>query len=311
VAIVLAFRVAIYLAPAGGAAATRVVRWAEGPGVDTGNALWRRLNDPSESDADLTEAVGAASGRLSSVTTYSGSFTTRKLHLVFGRTSGAAIPEDDAIVTMHFLKLAAGAPSDDWVVGDFTGAESGLDTLWTALKAFARNNVTLKQYRWYAAGPDIDTALGGPGRTGPPRRVTDRSVAGTYSGVASANGSPPQVALTHTEQTTDKKAWGRAYWPLNGGSDAFLTTSGRLAPAAQTTIANALDTFYEAQLAAGAPLVVYSSAKPVRGQKVGPDLPAKAARALTVDQVQVDDILDVIRSRRWGSSLLRLQRAIG
>ncbi|HVJ22527.1 MAG TPA: hypothetical protein VM756_01175, partial [Burkholderiales bacterium] len=64
-------------------------------------------------------------------------------------------------------------------------------------------------------------------------------------------------------------------------------------------------------LTAGVPIVVYSPAKPERPKKPSGTLPATVARALTVDTIQVDDIPDVIRSRRFNKTLLRVQRGVG
>jgi len=307
-AVVLAFRIAVALAPGG----VRVVKWAEGPGVEEGvrlaKELQQRLADPAESDADLGAAVSAASGRMASVATYSTTFELRKLQVLFGRASGAALPEDDAVITYHFLRLAAGAPSDAWVAADFVAIETAFDNFWSAIKIDFANSLTLRQMRWYATGPQIDVALGGPGRTGPPRRVVDRNVAGGAMGSAMTS---PQLAISVTEKTSDARAWGRFYLPGPFQPGGLMTAVGRLLTAGQTGIANAADTFYEAALANGTPVVVYSAAKPARATAAGGSLPAAVARALTVDNLQVDDIVDVIRSRRWNSPLLRLQRQVG
>lgn len=303
-AVVLAFRIMIALAPTG----VKVVEWSAGPGVaHLPQWLQRRLHDPAIPDATLSSEVSAAIGRLASVTTWDTTFELRKLHIVMGRTSGAASPEDDAIITMHFVKLAAGVPTAEWLTADFTTIESAFDTFWATFKLSQRNTLTFKQFRWYATGPQIDEALGAPGRTGPPRRVVDRSVPGTGASGGS-NDTVPQVAVTLTERTSDKKAWGRIYLPAP--QTGHFGAAGRILTAWLTTVGNAADTFYEACAAAGTPIVVYSAAKPERPTAGGGTLPARPARALTVDQIQLDDLADVLRSRRWDTALLRLQRDI-
>jgi hypothetical protein len=130
-AVVVVFRIALVLAPAG----VRVVKWAEGPGVDTtarlSKGLLDRLADPSESDATLTDAVAAETGRVSDVATYTGSFECRKLQVSWSFSPTGAPAEDKRICTFHFLRLASGSPSDAWVAGDFTTIEAALDAFWS------------------------------------------------------------------------------------------------------------------------------------------------------------------------------------
>jgi hypothetical protein len=307
-AVYLAGRIAIALGPS-------ALRWITVSAPVTApqfvvrsQALWQRLHDPAEADSELATALSDSSGYSATVTTYSTTFELRKLQVLFSRTSGAATPEDDAVVTFHFLKLAGGAPSDSWIEADFTTVEAALDTYLTTVRAYLKASTAVKQFRWYAAGPQVDADLGGPGRTGPPRRVVDRNAAGTY---ALSSTMPPQIALSVTEKTSDPTAWGRTYLPFQMADNQGTTAYGRVQTDVQTAIGNAADTFYEACRTADLPVVVYSSAKPSRSTAGGGTLPARDARALTVDELQVDDLFDVIRSRRWSEPLLRLQRAVG
>lgn len=308
-AVPLAWRIAIAIAPAVGAASVRLVQWASGPGVGTADRLSHRLldrlSDPDESDEDLTLAVAGEIGKLASVTTFAGAFETRKLQVEFRLSTGGADVDDQRVMTFHFLKLVGGNPSADWVAGDFTAAETAFDALWTALKTQQVPNLRLSQYRWYKAGPDIVPPQ-------EPVRVVDKNVPGTSTALAA---QAPQIACTVTERTSSRRAWGRSYFPVSapqGGSvGVHYDLTGRWGTGFITAVANAFDTFYEAALTAGIPIVVYSPAKPERPKKPSGTLPAIGARALTVDTIQVDDIPDVIRSRRFNKTLLRLQRGIG
>ena len=296
---VLAWRVAILVAPG-------VVRWvntAQGAGApgptDIPVFLWKRLNDPAESDDALTLAVSEQTGMLSSVTTFAAPFSLRKAQVRWGRNSGAAAGTDDAVTTHHFVKLASGSPVDTWDAADFIAVEAALTGFFNAIKAEINNTYSFKQVRWYTVDPAV--AL-----SGPPVRVIDPAIVGTSSGVA----LPPQVALSVTERTDDPKAWGRFYLPgFNVGGTA-VADNGRVATGLTTYVANAADTFYEACIAASCPAVVYSSAKPARETAGGTELPAQGARALTVTKIQIDDLWDVIRSRRYTEPLLRTQRDI-
>jgi hypothetical protein len=298
-AVALGFRIAIVVAGVG----TRVVKWSEGPGVDAGSqlsqALLQRLADPAESNADLSQAVSDAVGYAANVANYSDPFELRKLQVRWGRGGGAAVAADDAITTHHFLKLAGGAPSATWVAADFEAAEAAFDGFWFAISDRYDASTSLKQYRWYKAGPAV-----APPQS--PVRIVDRTTTGA---VISGAPCPPQVAISVTEKTTFPANWGRFYLPApNTGQAVGLT--GRITSATQTDVADAADVMYEAFVTASIPAVVYSAAKGSRPSAGGGTLPAIGARALGVAQLQVDDLFDVIRSRRWNEPLLRLQRDV-
>jgi hypothetical protein len=295
VAVVLAFRVAIALTPV----AVRVAKYADGPGADdltrVPKSLWDRLTDPGESDADLTDALSDSVGYTANVTTFSGSFSTRKLQV-----SVSYGTEDVRVNTHHFLKVASGSPVDTWVAADFVILEDAYDTFWAAMKDTLPPAYTLATLKWYKAGP----------ADAPPQepvRSVDRSVVGTsiYSSV------PPQCCATVTEKTAAGNAWGRFYFPAPGANGAYYNGTGRFVSTYQTQLANAIDAWYETALAANLLPVVYSAAKPVRPTASGGTLAATVARALTIDQLQIDDIPDVIRSRRHNAPTLKLQRTVG
>jgi hypothetical protein len=177
--------------------------------------------------------------------------------------------------------------------------EARLLTFANVLNDYFTAQFSYKQVRWYKAGPSATPPQ-------PPVRIIDPAVAGTAT--AGGDMMPPQVAVSITEKTTDPKSWGRFYLP------AFIVgianTSGRIDSTWQGAIADAADAMYEGFVTDGTPAVVYSSAKAARETAGGTELPATSARALPVKQIQVDDLFDVIRSRRYNEPLLRLQRDI-
>lgn len=309
-AVVLAFRIAIALTPV----LTRVVQSGQPSTLQhlawLTQSLWRRLNDPDESDADLNDAVSAASGSVASVATYTDPFEVRRLQVVWSFTTGSPTGDDVRVCTFHFLRLSGGSPSNAWGSADFDAVEAGFDAMWTTMKPWHRSNLALAQYRWYKEGPQIAPPQ-------EPVRVVDRAVTGTAADASYPGGLPPQVAITVSEKTATRRHWGRFYWPQpayckSGGLLANVTFSsgGRLASPILTDLANSADTFYEACRTANVPVVVYSKAKAEREGATG-TLPAQGALAITVDNLQVDDIPDVIRSRRFDAPTLRVQRAIG
>jgi hypothetical protein len=298
-AVVFVFRAGVLLTPL----AYRVLRASEGPGAEqvTGipGSLWARINDPGESSGDLELALGEATGRMWSVTDYTGTFELRKAQVRWGRSGGAAGGTDDAVTTHHFIKIAGGAPSGTWVEADFTGLESALAGFWSSIKDAFTPNTIYKQVRWYRVVP-------GTTSNGAPVRVIDPNVPGTAPNTQIP--FPPQVAVSVTERTSDVKSWGRFYLPNPGHGNT--TAFARIHPAFQDQIANAADTLYEAAITNGTPTVVFSAAKPARPSAGGGTLPATSARALGVLKIQVDDLYDVIRSRRWNEPLLRVQREV-
>lgn len=213
----------------------------------------------------------------------------KKLHVVWTRTPPTGGTEDVAVCTFHLARSVGDEPSTNWTAAEYAAAEVRFDTWWGAVKDKFPTWVVLSQYRWYKSGPAWPIS-------GPAVRLTARSVAGTGVGQS----CPPQVAASVTEVTRIAKSWGRFYLPavITGVIDG----SGRLG-ATHLNGTNGLltksVTLYDGLNTDGTPVVVYSAAKPARKTKRGLDLPPQPARALAVESLQVDDTLDVIRSRRY------------
>lgn len=276
-------------------------RAVQGPAVatwtNTYNALRTRLHDPNESDEDLSQALSDLDGYDWSVATYTGAFELRKLHLQFSQAD-AAVPSDDVrVTTFHFAKISGGSVVDTWDGDDFTALAAAVDAMWANLKTVYPTETVLNRIKVYKDGPAIE-----PPQV--PVYDASRSVAGT----STDNPLPPQVAISVTEIAGAKPNWGRFYLP--SPSDTVLSTFGRLASAQHTAIANYCETFYESMKAAGLHPVVYRQALPSRQKKNGATLAARDASAWDVEKIQIDDVFDVIRSRRFKYPTLRVQREI-
>ena len=297
-AIVWAFRIAIW-----GATTLTAIRVAQGawPGpIAFPQFIWGLINDPDVSDEEKSAAASASVGYPVNVATYPGPFTLALLQAKWSRDSGTAVPEDDAICTFHFAKISGGEPVDGFVEGDFTVIEGLFLAAWELNRNSYANHVRLRELRWFLCGPDIEAALGGQGMTGPPVRVLQPT--GATVGYSDAPSLPPQVAITVTEKTSDPKSWGRFFLPAPAASvsaPAVLADDGCIHPTYQAAVADTWETFYQGCSTSGTPVVVYSRAKAERPAAGGGTLPAVGARALTVDKLQVDDLFDVIRSRRY------------
>lgn len=204
----------------------------------------------------------------------------RRAQLVFSRTPTGST-EDVATTHLDYLNLTAGEPDDTWVDADFATLEGYIDTWWTALKPYVWSKCSLTQIRWYRIGPGIAPP-------NPPVRITTRAVPGT-------NSTPmaPQVSVTLTLKTGVRKEWGRLYLPHPGGNIAD-TTNGRIDSSIMGTVATASDVLFKAAFAADFVPVVYGRAR----QKV-----------YTVESLQIDDLFDVQRRRRWDRPLTRVVKS--
>jgi hypothetical protein len=211
----------------------------------------------------------------------------RKLQVTFTR-GASGLSEDVAVCTFDLAKVV----SEDFVAWnvtpDLATCEARFNTWWAAVKAIYRTDTVLSQYRWYKSGPAFPVS-------GPPVRITTPATPGTVT--TATTQAPPQCAIDVSEHTRLRKHWGRFYLPAPAIS-AFAAT-GRLSSANVTMISTATVALYNGLKADGFPVVVYSRAKPERKAKSGATLPPQPARAYLVEELKVDDIIDVIRRRRY------------
>jgi len=298
------FRVAIKLAPLGPPLLRYVETHDPIQPLRIGQSWLDRLSMSQESDEALSVALSDSLGYSAAVTTFSGSFEVRRAQVSFLMTSASGIDEDVRVCTFHQIKLASGSPIDTWVAGDFSGTVTAITTFWDAIKAYFPDKLVLDSIKFYREGPGIEPPQ-------PPVYV--------QAALASAGGSgfpslPPQCAISVTEKAGTKLHWGRFYLPAIAHtlspSTQTMTNWGRPTSAMLNVFANAADTLYEGRKAANLPFVVYRRPLPARTKKNNAPLAARSASAWTVDDLQIDDVFDVIRTRRFDAPTLRVQRAI-
>lgn len=235
-----------------------------------------------------------------------GTLECRKLQVRWNRTpSGRA--EDVDVITFTFLRRdVSGLPTDDWSdPSHYAAVETAFGALWTTLKPQYPSWYTLAQYRWSKDGPGWRAS---PTPYNPAVRVTDVSVAGTGTNATSTY-MPPQVALSCTEKVAVRPSWGRFYFPI---AKCLTDTYGAVESSWRDAYADAFETFYLACRTAECIPVVYAPALPIRdrhraGAVVG-QIPARGDVVYEVLSIQVDDIFDIIRSRRFRHPLVRDQR---
>jgi hypothetical protein len=201
----------------------------------------------------------------------------RRAQLVFSRTAPTGFGEDVAVMHFDFVNFTGGNPDDSWTTADFTTLETALNTWWTSIKSTCNNSLSTREYRWYRIGAGVT-------KPNPAVRVTSRVDQAT----GASNLLPPQVAISITRKTGLRKRWGRSYLPsINAGA---LNVDGHVTSAVCDTLATAENTLNTTAAAADFMPVVYSPT---------------AARAYAVESVQVDNVFDVIRRRRFDSTTYR------
>jgi hypothetical protein len=241
------------------------------------------------------------------VAEYTANFELRKLEAHWSRTPTAGVVQDDDICTFHFLNLTAGAPDATWIDADYAQVESAFDAFWTAIAGNYMPETKLTQFVWRADGPSFKPF---GASLSPTLRATARNAPGSAS---ASTPLPPQCAASVTELTDAKftaygvgvpgdapgtgrtqirNRWGRFYLPA---PIAQALNDGRLATGTCTQISNAVRTFYNACVAAGNIPVMYS---PTTGH------------AWSITAVHVDDIVDVVRSRRYVTPITRAANAV-
>jgi hypothetical protein len=199
----------------------------------------------------------------------------RRCSLVFDRTAlnpGA----DNAIMHFDFLNTTGGAPDDTWTAADFVALETPIVSMINGLKAYIPGSWKLTELDWHRVGSGI-------GKPNPAERQYLLPVPIACIGV---NTLPPQAACSITFRTGVRHSWGRTYLPLGVtlGSDQFLQST------AVDAIAGAVHTMVQAAAAADFLLVVVSES---------------LHSALVVERIEVDNVTDIIRRRRWKKSTYR------
>lgn len=196
----------------------------------------------------------------------------RRAQIVWTRET--MVPRQDAVTThVDFLNLTNGQPDDTWTDADFTTVEQMINDMLTTIRPYHTTKVICTQVRWYRVGPGIL----------PPNPAI--RISGFASPGSATVGNAPQVAASVTLKTVPRKQWGRMYLPLNASS--IEVGDGRFNAAAVDTVGSAVAGMVNSAVNAQFPPVIFSK---VRG------------KAYTVETVQMDDVPDVIRSRRFNEA---------
>lgn len=203
--------------------------------------------------------------------------TYNLVQCVFDR-EGLAPDEDVAIITFHIREVIQGAP-DIVPITDQGRADcvSALNDWWAQLQGIMVDDIMFREARFYDVPPERGLDMGDP--------VLVHTFGGR--GTLTSNAMPPQCAISVTYKTDKRATWGRHYLPGIGVSQ--LDSSARLTFGAAQLIAEASHHLTD-RSGTGSCLTVFSR---------------KEWTHHDPQTIQVDDIVDIIRSRRYSSPLFR------
>jgi hypothetical protein len=192
--------------------------------------------------------------------------------------------EDVAIITSHFRRVDNNLP-DIFPIIPATRENYRDDWLqwWLQVRGHVSPKVTFKEMRFY----DVAEAPGG--LLGDPVAIYNVGQAGTSAGAP----LPPQVALSVTFRTEHRLRWGRFYIP--GITVSNLDANGRWDDFITPNIATATQ-LLTARSGSGGSLTVFSR---------------KYWNHEDPQTIQVDDIPDVIRRRRFSRPILKATEPAG
>jgi hypothetical protein len=207
---------------------------------------------------------------------------------------------DIQYTTFDVVNITGGLVDNTWTAADYTTCQNAFDHVQGyVLQQMISSGVQATGYKVYRMAfaplpavpptpPDRDHPFA---PTGPPDKVSVTAVPG---GIA-AN-APPQTALTSTDKTAYPRHWGRNYWPFTPVAGNIGADQQALSPIVDG-LATALHQTYDELMAAEffpvVPVTQFNK------------LPARAL--LTVNNIQVDSNIDVVRRRRAKATRYRKQ----
>jgi hypothetical protein len=200
---------------------------------------------------------------------------------------------DTAVVTFDIANITAGVLDDSWTAADYTKVDTELGALCTGWATYMSGYGSCKELRYYRRAFNPYTDAKPFAVSGPPEHIHPLPVAGSATQLGA-----PQTALTHTEKTTYPKHWGRSYWPFLGS--ATIATTGHWDNIYVDAWATAIQAHYHNLMVAEFfPCVPTTMALKVPSRNL-----------LGVTSVQVDNVADVIRSRRTHQTTYRKELSV-
>jgi hypothetical protein len=196
----------------------------------------------------------------------------RRLSVSLDRTAIEA-GMDPALIHFDILNTTSGSPDDTWTTADYVTCETAFASAWNTFASYAATGTKPTAYIWHRIGTGVS-------KPNPAERTMTVALTTAVGGAS----MPPQNACSITFKTAVRRSWGRTYLPVGSGS---MTTAGRLSTTAVDAIANTMNTMVGALATGDFHLVVVSST---------------LASSLNVETIQVDNVSDIIRRRRYKRS---------
>ena len=212
------------------------------------------------------------------------------------KDSGNGDSADNMVTTLDIANITGGAIDPTWTDADYTQVDAVVSAMINDWCTFAQSRLRCVETRYYrrafnaiaTPGP-VDPSDRPFGLSGPPDRIFPKTQLGTHVGSV----DPNQVAITMTEKTAFPRHWGRIYWPFP--ATTIYDAQGRITTANVDSMATTMANRYEAFMAQEFyPVIATTQAQ---GQRV--------RGLLTVSEIQVDNIPDVVRRRRIHTTTYR------
>lgn len=230
--------------------------------------LWGALDWQHGTDHPYTSAETHSGGDSAVV---DGGIGVRRAEMVFLRTAHHA-GGDAAVCHFDWLNVTSGAPDDTWITSDFTTLEDAMKNLWLVIHGLASTGIVLTEINWYRIGTGVTTP-------NPAERAFTLGV--PIAGTASNPLVPPQVASSLTLRNAVRKSWGRTYLPLDA---LTMSATNTMQSADVDTVVGAANDMVTTAAGGEYILGTYS---------------ARLNAFLAAEHVEMDDVTDVIRRRRW------------
>lgn len=210
-----------------------------------------------------------------------------------GQPNNSVELADNFVTTMDIVNITNGAVDSSWTTTDITNVSSALATLQTAWMSRMSADYQWREQRYYKRYFNAYSETAPFAKSGPPQEVRPFVGTGTGTGFQA-----PQVAVTSTDRTAYPRHWGRNYWPHPGSG--VVSSGGYISQANVDSWATAVQSCYQTLMASEYfPVVVVTQVDkvPTRG-------------LLTVSEVQVDNVFDVVRRRRSHKTTYRKRLSV-
>lgn len=198
--------------------------------------------------------------------------------------AGNTVNADRYVNSIDLVNITNGQIDSSWTQTDYSNVHAEIALLCAAWLARCTANVKCLDVKYYKRqfNPLSNPKPYAP--SGPPEFTVAINQVGTVAGAPQV----PQVAMTHTEKTPYARHWGRSYWPMPAPGTLTTATSRFSAAIVDGWAAELGNRFGALQTKEFFPVVpvIQVQKNPARG-------------LLAVEHIQVDDIPDVIRRRRF------------